>query len=203
MQEWLLLQNSYIIYLALFFSLLGGAFGLPIPEDLPLICAGIVIENGSANIWLTLLSCYSAIILGDFFVFHIGRVFGPAIFKKRLFRERMSEERLAKIKKSLEKRSLIMIFLARHLFYIRTVTFLSCGALGMSRKRFFFTDAIAALISTPLMVFVGYKAAEHYEKYLDMFHKIERDILYGILALIVVYVCYKLYKKKSKKTVVQ
>lgn len=193
MQEWLVLQSTYVIYLALFSALIGGAIGLPIPEDLPLLCAGVVIHSGQTNLWVTLLVCYLGILAGDLIVFHIGRLFGPAIFKKKFFKKRVSPKRLVKIKRSLEKKSFFMIFVARHLFYLRTVTFLSCGALGMKRKRFFLNDAIAALISTPLMTYIGFKASEH----LDKIRVYEKQVLFGIVVIVCFYVAFKLFRKKQ------
>lgn len=196
MQDWLILQNTYVIYIALFFALIGGAIGLPIPEDLPLLCAGIVIQSGKTNIWLTLFVCYCGILLGDLIVFQIGKMFGPAIFKKKFFQKRINPRRLVKIKRGLEKKSFFMIFVARHLFYLRTVTFLSCGALGMSRRRFMINDALAALISTPLMTYIGFKASEN----LDTFKKYEKHVILGVLAIFTLYLTYKYIRKKKKTT---
>lgn len=193
MEEWLILQSTYVIYLALFAALIGGAIGLPIPEDLPLLCAGIVIHSGKTNLWVTLIVCYLGILAGDLIVFHIGRLFGPAIFKKKFFRKRVSPKRLVKIKRSLEKKSFIMIFVARHLFYLRTVTFLSCGALGMKRKRFFLNDAIAALISTPLMTYIGFKASEH----LDTIRAYEKQVFLILGVIICFYLFFKFFPKKQ------
>lgn len=141
---------------------MGGAVGLPIPEDIPLILAGILAHQGNGKLEVLFLVCYASIILGDLLIFSLGKKFGPTLFKKAWFQSRMNEERIRRIKRRLEKRSLLMIFLARHLFYLRTVTFLICGAFNMSYKRFIAADATAALVSAPLMMWLGYAGAERY-----------------------------------------
>ena len=163
MQEWLMLQNGWVLYMTLFFLLMGGAVGLPIPEDIPLIFAGILAHNGNGDIGILFIVCYSGILLGDLFIYSVGRKIGPALYSKSWFRRRISRSKIQGIKNSLERRSLSMIFLARHLFYLRTVTFLICGAVRMSFRRFLFADATAALVSAPLMMWLGYAGAHHYD----------------------------------------
>ncbi len=163
MDEWLLLQEGVYVYLILFFLLLGGAFMLPIPEDIPLILGGVMAQMGRGRIDLIAATCYGAIILGDVIIFGVGRWLGPALFYKPWFRKRIGYSRIKRLRFNLEKRSLPMIFVARHLFYLRTVTFLTCGAVRMSFGRFLLSDAVAALVSVPLMLLLGYMAAEHYE----------------------------------------
>ncbi len=160
----------------LFFSLIGGAVGLPIPEDVPLIAAGIIAQVGTAPPELLFIVCYVAIILGDLIIFFAGRKLGPALFTKSWFKKKLSASKIRRFRLGLEKRSLPTIFLARHLFYLRTVTFLACGAVKMKPSRFLAADALSALVSTPIMMTIGYFAAEHWEE-------VVQNIQYGMLAL--------------------
>lgn len=144
--------------------LMGGAIGLPIPEDLPLILAGIAAHLGKGQVVVIFLVCYTSILIGDSIIYFAGRKFGPKIFGTKWFKKKIPPNRIRRIRLNLEKRSLLMIFIARHLFYMRTVTFLTCGAVKMRVGRFLIADAIAALISVPLMMSIGYLASEHYEE---------------------------------------
>lgn len=161
MNEWLLLQNEYVIMVGLFLLLVGGAIGLPIPEDIPLILAGVAVHSGSINLTWAFLVCYFGVIAGDLIIFSLGKKLGPAIFQREWFKKRFGERDLKLIRLKLEKRGIWMIFIARHLFYFRTMTFLTCGAVKMSYKRFIVADCIAALISVPIMLWVGYIFSEH------------------------------------------
>jgi membrane protein DedA with SNARE-associated domain len=75
----------------------------------------------------------------------------------------VTSSRLRVVRANIERRTFLTILIARHLFYLRTVTFLVCGAVRVSPARFIGADAIAALITTPLMLSIGYLFAEHYE----------------------------------------
>ena len=109
--EWILVQEGFLIYIVLFCALVGGAFGLPIPEDLPLIAAGILVHKGSAHPWITGLVCYSAIVMGDLIIFTFGWMLGPKLFRSKWFRRKISHGRIKKMRVGLEQRSLLMIFL--------------------------------------------------------------------------------------------
>ena len=171
MDDWLLLQQGAIIYISLFFLLLGGAVGLPIPEDLPLILAGILLQAEKVKALYVFPICYVGVVLGDLIVYFVGRRFGVALFNTRWFKNRVSPSRVKYMRLRLEKRSIVTIFVARHLFYFRTVTFLTCGAVRMSLRTFLLADLAAAMISLPLMLGLGYIAAEHYETVLGWFER--------------------------------
>ena len=196
MIEWFLGQEGFYIYLFLFLALVGGAFGAPIPEDLPLVVGGVLVNRGSANAQLLFLVCYTAIVIGDLIIFLIGRRFGPTLFSKPWVQKRMPPARIRKMKLDLEKRSLLMIFLARHLFYLRTITFLTCGAVKMRFQRFIVADMCAALVSVPIMLSLGYFAAEHFEKALQIFKQIEYALLVATLLLL----AYFYYRYKSRQS---
>ncbi len=197
MTEWLFgIQNPLVIYGALFALLLLGAIGFPMPEDLPLLAGGIYAASGKVDIWQTMIVCYTGVVLGDLIIFGVGRKLGPSLFEKEWFKKKVAGHKMKRLRLKLEKRSLWMIFMARHLFYLRTVTFLICGAVKMRWSRFILADCGAALISVPLMVFIGYKFAEQYDKLVVLMDEAKLwSILLAFPAAVVVYL---LFFKKSK-----
>jgi membrane protein DedA with SNARE-associated domain len=201
MNDWLLLQNGWWLYISLTFLLLGGAVGLPIPEDIPVILAGILAYRGNAQPEILLLVCYVAIVSGDVFIFWVGRKFGNKLFKQPWFKARMPLARVREIRKRLERRRFITIFVARHLFYLRTITFLICGAVKMRFALFLVADMIAALISVPIMFGLGYLAAEHYSALMSGVEQAKHiSLLVGGLAIIGVGFWYWRRKRLARNT---
>lgn len=194
MAEWLLAQEGILIYVGLALSLLGGAVGLPIPEDVPLVVGGVLIQQGAAPAGAVFFVCYTSVVVGDLIIFFIGRRYGSALFSAAWFKKRVPLKKIRKIRLKLERRSFFMIILARHLFYMRTVTFLTCGAVKMSWQRFLIADATAALISAPVMLALGYAAAEH----VDSFKESRNAIEIGLLIVVLIAVCVYVYRKKVR-----
>ena len=54
-----------------------------------------------------------------------------------------------------------IVFLARHVVGLRAATFALAGIHGMPLRRFLFWDGLAAMISVPIMVALGYFGALH------------------------------------------
>jgi membrane protein DedA with SNARE-associated domain len=159
----LLASHGLAAYLLIIATLLGGAFGLPFPEDLSLIIAGVLVASDNATLWIMALTCYLGIIVGDVIIYRLGWMTGPRIFRKRLVKKYLTASKLQGLRANLERRTFATIFIARHLFYLRTITFLVCGAVRVSFVRFLIADAIAALLTTPLMLGIGYLFAQHFD----------------------------------------
>jgi len=163
MVDLILGSHGYVAYVLVLAALLAGSIGIPAPEDLTLIAAGVLCSLAEVDTWIMGLTCYLGLIIGDLIIYRIGWMTGPTLFRKKWFRRHISTKRLQAMRTNLHKRTMLTILVARHLFYIRTATFLMCGAVRISFVRFVVMDAIAALITTPLMMGIGYAFANNYQ----------------------------------------
>lgn len=198
MYDWILAQSGMHLYIGLFLMLMGGAIGLPIPEDLPLIAGGILIQLGKTTPETVFLVCYSGILIGDIMIYSFGRWLGPSVFRRKPFQTPRARYRLKRIRLGMERRSVLMIFVARHLFYLRTLTFLSCGALKMRFSTFLMADAIAALVSAPLMLALGYFASEHFDTVIAWMHQAKiYSVFVGIALAIGAFVLYRRHRRST------
>jgi membrane protein DedA with SNARE-associated domain len=144
---------------AVFTLLLLGGIGAPIPEDIPLLLAGVAGRKEIVELHSIFLTSYLGVIVADQFVYFIGYFFGQRILSagtRSTFFPAITEERICEIREGLRKRRLFYIFLGRHLFPVRTVTFLTAGALRIPYFEFLLSDAFAALVSVTLVLGVGY-----------------------------------------------
>lgn len=194
---WLLDLNGSSIYPTLFFMLIGGALGLPIPEDVPLILGGVLAHQGRCSLDITILVAYIGTILGDLIIFSLGYKFGPTLYKWKAFRRYITPNRADRINRRLSRHSLLMIFIARHLFYLRTATFLTCGLFRMSLRKFIIADLLAAAISVPAMIGLGYWLSENF----DLLTKIiaQTKLISLVLAIICLVVVGVLIHKRLKR----
>ena len=200
MSDWVLLHTGVSSYFVLFLLLIGGAVGLPIPEDLPLILGGVLLNRGDVNLEILFVTVYIGIIIGDMMIFYVGRKFGSALRKREWFTSRVTPGRMRQIRKGLEKRTFLMIVIARHLFYLRTATFLTCGAVKVPFIKFILADAIAALISASVMLFIGYQASEYYDEAIKMLGHTKLYVLVFTLLLIGGYFIYTKTKRNEEET---
>lgn len=197
MLDSLINSQGMIAYLLVFALLLASAFGFPMPEDLSLITGGILIHLQQANLWIMGVVCYSGILIGDLLIYRIGWIAGPRLFRRKGFRRLVTSSRLKAIRHNIERRTFVTILIARHLFYLRTVTFLVCGAVRVSPPRFVVADAVAALVTTPLMLGLGYLFAEHYEALLVYVKQVKISlVIAGVL--VILYLSYRYLKARQR-----
>lgn len=185
-------SQGYLAYLLVLLALLAGSIGIPAPEDLTLIAAGVLCSLEHVNTWIMALTCYLGLIIGDLIIYRIGWIAGPTLFRKRWFRRHISTKRIEMMRTNLHKRTMLTILVARHLFYIRTATFLMCGAVRISFARFIVMDAVAALITTPLMMGLGYLFAHNYEAIVDWVREIKFILVaLGVIGALLLYRRYR------------
>jgi len=192
MVDLILSSHGLVAYLVVFGVLVASSLGLPVPEDLTLIVAGIISNLDQVNVWLMAIICYLGILAGDLLIYRVGWLAGPALFRKKWFRRHLTTRRLHLIRENLHKRTILTILVARHLFYIRTATFLMCGAVRLPFARFFLIDACAALITVPIMMGLGYLFANNYQLIMMYMRQIKIAlVIVGLIGLAYVVIRYR------------
>lgn len=156
-----------IVALLLFSSLLfaeEAGVPLPVPGELMLIAAGILIGTGALDPWLFGPLAYAFILAGAFTGYSWARLLGE--HGLRALAERLHQgEKLGKAAARLQKAGAREIAISRLIPGLRVYTTLLCGAAGVERDRFLIGLAPATAIWMTfflvLGVFVGVPA-EHF-----------------------------------------
>ena len=198
--SWLASDDGLAVHLAVFIALILGGLGFPIPEDIPLLLAGVAAGKSIVSlrgIWLT---AYSGVLLADQVLYWAGYFFGKRLLDagtRSPFFSAITDEKVEKVRDGLRKRRLVIIFIGRHLFPVRSVTFLCAGALHVPYLEFLFADALAALISVSIVVGLGYWLGERLDAEV-MEHFLHQAHIY-ILILVLFSLAYWWVRRKKKK----
>ena len=159
--NWLANDSGFGTYLAVFIMLILGGIGFPIPEDVPIVLAGIAISKDIVSIPCIFLVCYVGVLLADQALYVFGYYFGNKLLSKitnpdGIWVSFVTEERLDKIREGLRKKRFLYILLGRHFYPFRTATFLAAGALRIPFFEFLLSDMLAAIISVTVVMFIGW-----------------------------------------------
>ncbi|HEY2841520.1 MAG TPA: VTT domain-containing protein, partial [Pirellulales bacterium] len=96
-----LLENTPVLYyvgIAGFLILTGC--GLPVPEEVPIIGAGIAAASGKIDPWGGLAACLIGALIGDCIMYAIGYHFGHNLLRDRpWFTRYLKPEREARIER--------------------------------------------------------------------------------------------------------
>lgn len=168
-------------YLAVFIMLLICGFGVPIPEDVTLVTGGVIAGLGYADVNTMFAVGMAGVIIGDGMVFTIGRFQGVRVLQLKPVQRIITPERFHAAQESFHKYGRWVMFVARFLPGLRTPVFFTAG---MSKRVSFGTwllmDGVAALISVPVWVYLGYFGARNFDWMFKILHRFQ----YGIFALL-------------------
>lgn len=182
-------------YAAVFVILIACGFGLPVPEDITLVSGGVISGLGLTNPHIMLGVGLAGVLIGDSTMFLLGRVFGYRIQRIKTFRKILSPRRFSHIQRQFKKYGLGLLFVARFLPGLRSPIFLVAG---MSRRISYLTfiamDGVAALISVPIWVYMGFFFADNLDLLMEYVGDVQR-VIYLILGLIIL-VVLAIYLKK-------
>jgi membrane protein DedA with SNARE-associated domain len=134
-------------YFAIFIVMMLTGAGLPIPEEVPIITAGIASANESMNPWIAFACCLSGALIGDCIMYYIGYHFGRGVLKDHRWWARfLTPEREARIEEKFRKHGLGVFFVARFLVGVRSPVYITAGILRVSFRRFLCIDLICATV---------------------------------------------------------
>src|SRR5262245_14098942 len=114
--------------LGVFLTILATGLGFPVPEELPIVVGGALVGADKANAFLMLGACIVGVIIGDSFLYLIGRFWGAKLLERPFVRKRLlPPERLEKISENFKKHGIKILLFARLTPGIRAPIFLFAG----------------------------------------------------------------------------
>lgn len=154
-----LLQHAFYPMLLLVFVI--ASLGVPIPEDIPLIAAGIILRTHPeiASWPPTLLVSLVGIMSGDVILYSLGRRWGRGVFAHRSVSWLITPHRLDVISARFRKYGVFMVFFGRLFMGIRAAMCLTAGVTRYPFWRFFLADMAGAIVSIPVFIGLGYAFA--------------------------------------------
>ena len=161
MADDLILQFGYF---GIFFVLVLGGLGLPVPEEAPIIVAAILSRKGTMHWAPALASCFAGVLVGDFVVYFLGYFYGEKVLSFPLTRKFLTKARESQIKGYFHRHGIKILILGRFAVGFRTAAYLTAGILRLPMLKLFLTDLCAATISTLLMFGLGYAFASKVEE---------------------------------------
>ncbi len=193
-------------YFAVFFVLVACGLGLPVPEDVTLIAGGVICALSDSNgttlnpqIMVGVALC--GVLIGDGFMFLLGKLLGPKVTRVRGIRKIITKEIYSQIQEKVKKYGDKILFFARFLPGLRAPIYIMAGVSHkISYLKFLLLDGIASLISVPLLVYLGYFFAHDLDDVLAYVKRSETYIIVLLVLAVIVFVGYKQYKKKSVKS---
>lgn len=187
-------------YTAIVGLLLLCGLGVPVPEDITLIGAGILASPavGSISIWGAIGVGIFGVLAGDTFLYNLGRFYGRKAFRLPLIRNIMTPRRIALAERKIIRNSHFICFTARFLPGLRSAVFLTSGIMGVRPIVFYLLDGFAACISVPLWILVGHWVGENLDLAMKVAERIQMSLAVVILFIVASYIGWRRWRKNRR-----
>lgn len=156
-------------YLGVFVALIASATVVPLPEELPVITAGIMVGHSDTEfaddrdhpkrlLWYVMLPVVMAgVVIGDGALYAVGRLWGRRLLQLKWVQRRIiTPEKREQIEKNFHDRGIMILLGARMLPGIRGPIFIMAGVLKVPLGRFMLADAIYAIPLVNILFWLSY-----------------------------------------------
>jgi membrane protein DedA with SNARE-associated domain len=138
------------------FLVLTGC-GMPIPEEVAIVLAGVLSAEEKLYWGWALLACLVGAILGDSMMYLIGRQFGATnLAAHPRFAKLLGAEREKRFEDAIERHALKVMLAARFMVGVRGPVYLAAGAIRMPYRKFIMLDLVCASIVVSIVFGLSY-----------------------------------------------
>lgn len=175
-------------YLGPFTVLLLCGVGLPLPEEVPLIAAGLLLYRGEVEFVQISIVCGAAILIGDTVPFLLGRRYGMRALQIRWVARILHPERFQRFQRRFEEHGNWAIFGCRFVAGIRIPGYFVAGTMGMRYGRFLLLDALGVVLSVPISIYLGKLFGGQVDRLKNTVQDLHLILAFLVLTLVVVIV---------------
>lgn len=183
--------------LVAFLALCG--VGLPIPEEAPLVVAGVLSRNDTLEWYYALPSCILGAILGDSLMYAIGRRLGHEWLTRHPTVARfINPDREEQIEHVIKQHGFKVLLLTRFMVGVRGPVYYAAGAAKVPYLRFLFWDLCSASIVVSIVFGLSYRYGNEIAKLIR-----EAEITFSIAVIVslavVAFLVYRNQKQRMAK----
>jgi membrane protein DedA with SNARE-associated domain len=170
----------------------GAGFGLPIPEEVAIVGAGLwtaaKVDSYPLYRWLMLPVCIVGVLIADIVLYSIGRFFGTRLLDRAWFARFVSKEKRERIEQNFDHYGVNILLFGRLLPGIRSPLFIIAGTMRLPVSRFVVADGLGAVLGNGLLFFLAFWFGDQFK---ELVGRVEGEvnrvrpllILLGILAV--------------------
>jgi membrane protein DedA with SNARE-associated domain len=134
-------------YLGIILFLVLTGCGLPIPEEVPLVLAGVLSANGRLVPEWAFMACLFGALVGDSLMYAIGYHFGHNLLREHpKFARFLRADREAQFEQAIGRHGFKVMLLSRFMVGVRGPVYLAAGVVRMPFRAFLLYDSVCATL---------------------------------------------------------
>lgn len=188
---------GHIMVFVVFGVLLLSGFGLPVPEDIPLLIAGYLCYKDVISIWIMIPMMFVAVLGADCTLWYLGWRYGHHIPRWPMLKKYLTESRRQKAELAFHNHGGKTLFIARFLPGLRAGVYFTAGVFKIPFWKMLAFDGAAAAISVPAWVLLSWYFGSDLDKIKLISH--DAKIVIGVTAvlLVVAFITWKVLRRRK------
>ena len=178
-------------YIGLFALMVLESASLPVPSEVVLPVAGLLVAKNLMNAYVALAAALAGGMVGIAIDYYIAYFLGKEVVYKHLGLFHIDRKRLDDFDRWFEKNGPFAVFIMRLLPVLRGLVSFPAGFAGMSKKKFFAYSLVGSVIWDVVLMEFGYYALSISNSY--------RILAYIAGLGILLYAIYAIAMKKIRK----
>lgn len=188
-----LIEHGGYLGIVLFLVLTGC--GLPIPEEVPIVLAGVLSSQGHFDPWMAFAACLIGAVVGDSVMYWIGYHFGHGLARRHpKANQWLGAVRHENFDRAVSRHMFKVIALARFLVGVRGPVYLSAGIVRAPFRKFVLYDLVCATFVVGTFFWTSHFFGDHIA---IMLKDAERALTGLVVLALLVVVLWWLRKKKQ------
>jgi membrane protein DedA with SNARE-associated domain len=160
-------------YIGIYVALCLGGVGLPLPEEVPIVTAGVLAHKGVVRWWLALATCIAGVLTGDLVLYWTGRRWGERVLDLPFVARFLDVKRRDSLEASYRRHGMLIVFAARHVMGLRAAAFVTAGIVKLPFWKFLVADGTAIAYGIPLNFGIAYFFTAHLRAILEDVRRVE------------------------------
>lgn len=195
----ILASSALAGYAGIVLVLVICGFGIPIPEDVILIYSGYLAAVGPIHWTGALVASFVGVILGDAGIYWVGQRYGPALAQHRFLARLFPREKIVHAEQFFAKHGVKAVFFARFVVGLRAAVFFTSGYLRVPFLKFVAADLLAAVLSLPVWIWLGWYFHERIDQVLAWGRSAEHALTALILLAAAFFFGRWLWRRRKKR----
>jgi LPXTG-motif cell wall-anchored protein len=182
-------------YLGIILFLVLTGCGLPIPEEVPIVFAGVLSSQGHFDPWLAFVACVAGALLGDSVMYWIGYHFGHGLVQRHpILSKWLGATRHETFDDAVSRHMFKVMVLARFMVGVRGPVYLSAGIVRAPFRQFILYDVFCATMVVGTFFWSAHYFGDHIAKLLK-----DAEWALTLLGLLAVLIAALWWLRKKKQ----
>ena len=190
-------------YLGIFVLMVLTGCGLPVPEEVFIIGAGILSAQGDLRPEIAFASCLLGALVGDAAMYSIGRRFGHnLIYLHPKFARFVGAEREEYFERAILRHGFKVLLLARFMIGVRGPVYLAAGVVRMPFLRFLAWDLVCATLVVGAFFSLSYNFGDDIARLLRDAEVMLTVVVLAVLA-VVAFIALRRHRRQLLEKVIE